>query len=95
MAMSNASCTTCKQPSMTDTCTVDAVIAKSPTAHAVLNEFGIDTCCGGSKSIGAAAAHARVDASAVIGALEVAQRNEGASLLRTLPQIKSCSCGCR
>ena len=80
---------------MTDTCTVDAVIAKSPAAHAVLNEFGIDTCCGGSKSIGEAAAHARVDASAVIGALEAAQRNERASPLRSLPQIKVCSCGCR
>ncbi|MEO5816797.1 MAG: DUF542 domain-containing protein [Gemmatimonadaceae bacterium] len=59
--------------------TVDAVIAMTPDATAVLNTFNIDTCCGGRASIGEAAAHAHVDPATVIEAL----------------QAKSCGCGCK
>ncbi|MEO8336361.1 MAG: DUF542 domain-containing protein [bacterium] len=59
--------------------TVDAIIASTPNATAVLNQFNIDTCCGGHVSIGEVAAHAHVDPSTLIDAL----------------QAKRCGCGCK
>ena len=67
---------------ITTECTVDAVIATTPGAVPVLNAHNIDTCCGGRKSIGEAAAHAHVDPAVLIGALQAAP-------------AKSCGCGCK
>lgn len=69
--------------------TVDAVIAKSPSALTVLNQHNIDTCCGGRASLGEAAAQAHIIPELLIGALKAAQKND------TPPPVKSCNCGCR
>ena len=55
-----------------DRCTIDAVIARYPASIFVLNAFGIDTCCGGSETIGAAARYARVDPSLLLSSLHAA-----------------------
>ncbi len=88
-------CVNCDESSVTVSCTVNAALAKNPAAFKVLNSFGIDTCCGGRSSIGDAAAHARVDPSVVIAALDAAGGCDGSVTPRALPQAPSCSCGCR
>ncbi len=94
--MSNlASSISCTDPSITSRCTVDAVIAKFPVAGAVLNGFGIDTCCGGRASLEEAAAHARVNTSVVIAALDAAERDAERQPARAMPLAPTCSCGCR
>lgn len=93
--MTNASSPNCDSSAITVTCTVDALIAKSPVAVAVLNDFGIDTCCGGTVAIGDAAAHARVDPAIVIGALEAALRDGTVPTPRAVAPLTSCNCGCR
>ena len=80
--------------SITSDCTVDATIAKSRTAFAVLNSFGIDTCCSGGASLADAAARAHVDASALLRALDAAHRYAEVSTVPVLPP-PACSCGCR
>jgi iron-sulfur cluster repair protein YtfE (RIC family) len=80
---------------ITSDSTVDAVISATPSAVGVLNEYLIDTCCGGRSTIGEAAAHAHVDAAVVIQALQAAQQSEPSENARALPTAKSCNCGCR
>ena len=80
---------------LTAASSVDAAIATGSSATAILNAFGIDTCCGRRSSIGEAAAHAHVDATTVIEALEVAGRDDVPTPAPALPQAKSCTCGCR
>ena len=55
-------------------CTIDAVIAKYPASVFVLNAMGIDTCCGGSESIAAAAKHAHVNPDVLLSSLQAAIR---------------------
>lgn len=93
--MSNVSATPCKTSSITTDCTVDAVIATTPAAVAVLNAYRIDTCCGGHATIGDAAAHAHVDPAVVIDALQAARRSNVPETAHVLPLVKSCGCGCR
>jgi iron-sulfur cluster repair protein YtfE (RIC family) len=83
---------TCK---ITADSTVDAVISATPFAIGVLNEYLIDTCCGGRATIAEAAAHAHADPATVVRALQAAQESERAEGPRTLPTAKSCGCGCR
>ena len=94
--MTTASCcASCVDSSITSACTVDAAIAKSRASFAVLNSFGIDTCCGGDRTLADAAAHAHVNTSALIGALEAAQQGQVLSPLPLRPPAPACSCGCR
>ncbi|MES2179080.1 MAG: DUF542 domain-containing protein [Gemmatimonadota bacterium] len=90
--MSTESCSTCTDSTITANCTVDAVMSKTPAARAILNEFNIDTCCGGKASLAAAAQHAHVDPALVVGALQAAQAGDALPLPVVAP---SCSCGCR
>jgi hypothetical protein len=94
IAMSNETRTSKVSPITTDS-TVDAVISATPLAIGVLNEYLIDTCCGGRATIGEAAAHAHVDAATVVRALQAAQQTELPEDARALPTAKSCGCGCR
>ena len=80
---------------ITPSCTLSEVIAGSAGATAVLNEYGIDTCCGRSASLGAAAAHAGVEPATLIGSLMAASQDAMAASLSAVPQVASCSCGCR
>ena len=94
--MSNSSSSSSGTDSLiTSCCTVDAVIGRSPIAGAVLNGFGIDTCCGGNASIAEAAAHARVNASVLIAALDAAERDAARPLMPAVTVAPSCRCGCR
>lgn len=43
-----------------------------PSSAAVLNAFGIDSCCGGARSLRAAAVEDGVDCCALVAALELA-----------------------
>lgn len=95
--MSDAkACPSCANSTITADCSVDAVMQKSPTAQAVLDRFGIDTCCGGSASLRDAALHAHLDPAMVLDALNAQQPIATASAApRILPQATSCGCGCR
>ena len=91
-----SSCANCTNSTITADCSVDAVMRKSPTARAVLDQFGIDTCCGGSARLRDAAIHARLDPAIVLDALNVPQPvGLAATAARTLTQAPSCGCGCR
>ena len=48
---------------------VNAVIAQHPATTATFNAHGIDTCCGGAKSVEDAAREAGVDPTALCGEL--------------------------
>ncbi len=95
--MSDAdSCSNCTSPSITADCSVDAVMRKSPAAQAVLDRFGIDTCCGGTASLRDAALHAHLDPAMVLDALNAPPPAAAANAApRILPQATSCGCGCR
>ena len=88
-------CANSSNPSVTADCTVDAVLKKSPTAQAVLDRYGIDTCCGGSASLRDAALHAHLDPDLVVSALNAVPGVAPIAPLRALPQATSCGCGCR
>ncbi|MEO8624323.1 MAG: DUF542 domain-containing protein [bacterium] len=87
------SCRNCTSAAITADCTVDAVIRKVPSAVAVLNQYNIDTCCGGRTPLGEAATLAHVDTDALISVLESVQRGETTPSTKTLPIAKSCNCG--
>ena len=82
-------------PVITTTHSVDAAMASLPVAAAVLNAFGIDTCCGGHATIAEAAAHAHVDPAVVIDALDTASRDAVRKPASALPQAKACCGGCK
>ncbi|HEX7004602.1 MAG TPA: DUF542 domain-containing protein [Trueperaceae bacterium] len=48
---------------------VNRILELAPDAIVVLDEFGIDSCCGGSLSLGEAAQEATVDADLVLSRL--------------------------
>ena len=49
--------------------TINEVLLKYPSAVAVLNAYGIDTCCGGGNSLAEAAACDGIDLDEILGAL--------------------------
>lgn len=51
---------------------VNAVIARHPSTTKVFNAHGIDTCCGGAKSVEEAAREAGVDPAVLCGELVAA-----------------------
>jgi iron-sulfur cluster repair protein YtfE (RIC family) len=51
---------------------VDDALRRYPAAAAVLNAFGVDACCGGARSIRAAAREDGADCCALLAALELA-----------------------
>ena len=53
---------------------VNEIIARFPQTIAVLNQFGIDTCCGGANSLDDAARLDGADADALFAALTAAVR---------------------
>ena len=82
-------------PVITATHSVDAALATTPVAAAVLNVFGIDTCCGGHATIAEAAAHAHVDPAVVVDALDAASHDAARKPGSALPQAKVCCGGCK
>lgn len=59
--------------------TVHELLATYPETAAVLRKFGIDACCGGSRTITAAAKSASVDPRTLLLELGAALLNPGAS----------------
>ena len=57
---------------------ISDVIEKHPTTVAVFNYFGIDACCGGYSTVGAAADNEFVDSESLVIALHAAVRYETA-----------------
>ena len=82
-------------PGITTAHSVDAAMTTGPAAAAVLNAFGIDTCCGGRATIAEAAAHAHVDPATVIDAIATASRDAEHKPASALPQAKVCCGGCK
>ncbi len=68
-------CANCVSATLTAECTVNAAVAKSPTALRIFRDLGIDTCCGGGMRIADAATMARVSADVVIDALALAMQS--------------------
>lgn len=62
---------------ISETSTVGDAIARHPASITVLNAFGVDTCCGGSASIGEAAAHAHVETALLFSGLRALARDAG------------------
>ena len=50
--------------------TVNDLLRQHPGAGAVLNQFGIDTCCGGSLSLAEAAASVKVPLPQLLAAVQ-------------------------
>lgn len=80
---------------ITATCTVDAVMARSPAARDILNAHNVDTCCGGADTLAAAAARAHVDAGELVALLSAAPHDVRSPSIIPPPASPSCSCGCR
>jgi len=57
--------------------TVNEIIARYPAAIAVLNRFGLDTCCGGAAPISVAARRDGADLDALMTALQTATAVQG------------------
>lgn len=70
--MSDNNCSCGCASSIGTSSTVDAVIARIPSAIHVLNAYGVDTCCGGAATLGDAANHIRVDPSVLLESIEKA-----------------------
>lgn len=60
------------------TSVISDVIQKHPTTAGVFNYFGIDACCGGYSTVGAAAENEFVDSESLVVALRAAVRYETA-----------------
>jgi len=77
------------KPYLTSALTVNALIAWYPSVLPVLNGFGIDTCCGGAKSLELAAQAANVPLDALMAGISAAvertelQSSHGARLSPT------------
>jgi regulator of cell morphogenesis and NO signaling len=52
--------------------TLNALIARAPAALAVLQRYGLDTCCGGSLTLAVAAEHHSLDLEELVAALRAA-----------------------
>jgi regulator of cell morphogenesis and NO signaling len=53
--------------------TLNALVDRFPAALPVLQEFGLDTCCGGAVTLERAAAHYGIDLRQLLEALRAAQ----------------------
>lgn len=58
--------------------TINDILSRYPATMAVINAFGIDTCCGGSVSLATAARDNHLDLHVVAAALEAAIISEAA-----------------
>ena len=58
------------------TLTVNDLLREAPAAALVLNQFGIDTCCGGSLSLAEAAASVGLPLPTLLASLRVATEAE-------------------
>ena len=57
-------------PRLDPTTSVDDMLRLHPSSAAVFNTFGIDTCCGGARSVRDAAREDGVDCCTLLAALE-------------------------
>lgn len=57
-------------PSLPTALTVNDLLRETPSAAAVLNRLGIDTCCGGSLSLADAAASVGLPLAQLLAALQ-------------------------
>jgi regulator of cell morphogenesis and NO signaling len=48
---------------------VNELLRRHPATASVLNEFGVDSCCGGASSLADAARDGQLDLTALLGAL--------------------------
>jgi regulator of cell morphogenesis and NO signaling len=58
--------------------TVNELLQLHPSSVAVFNDFGIDACCGGARTIREAASEDGVDAAALVAALEATLHDDEA-----------------
>ena len=65
-----------RYPKLNPDASIDAVLRDHPATVAVFNEFGVDACCGGARSLRAAAQEDGVDCCARVAALELAAAGE-------------------
>jgi regulator of cell morphogenesis and NO signaling len=61
-------------PLLTLSWTVNDVLSRHPSTAAVFNAFGVDTCCGGGRSVGDACMEVGVDPEVVLEALRAMAR---------------------
>lgn len=61
----------CNTP-VTDNETINALVSRAPQVLPVLQQFGIDTCCGGALSLAIVAHHHDLDLDLLLGALQQA-----------------------
>jgi len=52
--------------------TINEIIQRRPSAVTVFNAYGIDSCCGGGKSLADVTSRHEIDLSAILSALEAA-----------------------
>lgn len=67
---------TARYPRLNPDASIDAVLRDHPATVAVFNAFGVDACCGGARSLRAAAQEDGVDCCALVAALELAAADE-------------------
>ena len=71
---------------------ISDVVQRHPTTAGVFNYFGIDACCGGHSTVGAAAESQFVDSESLVVALRAAVRYETAvSAMSSYEQWRSAS----
>ena len=64
-------------PALDLTWTLNDVMRRHPASVRVFNAFGLDTCCGGARTLGDALSDAGVDAETILFAIEsVVQHDE-------------------
>lgn len=56
--------------------TLNAIVERAPRTLAVLQRFGLDTCCGGALALREAAAHHALDLDELLGALRAAEAGQ-------------------
>lgn len=56
-------------PDLDCSLSINAIIARHPSTLPVFSQFGLDTCCGGARSVAEAARAADIDADVLCGAL--------------------------
>jgi regulator of cell morphogenesis and NO signaling len=57
--------------------TLNAIVARYPQTLPVLQDFGLDTCCGGALPLRIAAQHHDLDLAGILSALRAAIGEEG------------------
>jgi iron-sulfur cluster repair protein YtfE (RIC family) len=72
--------------------TVNETIQRLPESLPILNSLGLDTCCGGGKTLSEAARSHGIDEAALLASLETIERNE--ALPGDQKDEHRCQCGC-